>query len=626
MNHEQSITKKKAYSLLYLIKWKNFIVIVLIVLGILFRCINLGDKIFWVDEVATAVRISGYTQQEIIQEVSDRGIVSPEDLLKYQRLNPSRNLGDSIAALRKSPEHAPLYFLLARFWSQLFGSSVVAIRSLSIVFSLIAFPCIYYLSRELFSSFLSGEISLILLSISPFFVAYSQEARPYSLWTVTILLSSITLLRAIRINFWLNWVYYTISLIFAFYTSLLSLLVALGYTIYLILITKLQTISIIKNYFISLIIAIIAFIPWLVIINQNWQALQENTSWMQVPLDIGTMAAVWIASILLIFGDLPLSENLNPIKVVAIILILLFLFLAAYCIAVLGRKNFKKQNRQYTFYLWISLLVFLIIFSTFVNQNIFLRVIFEPLALIGITTAFGLLFLVVYSFLFLLFNSNNKIGLFLLSLTFTTPFLLISTDLLFGGQRSPTPRYLIPAQLGILLTVIYLLSNRVSTSVFNTPWQRQAGKTTLILLTIFGIISCGLNLNESSQFQKSRNLHNPDIAAIINQAKNPIVLTEADQIMDVLSISHNLDNKVKMQILKESLRSNCSISALNDFSCLHIFISLDESNEDIFLFNPSANFKKQISQNKNLTIKQVYKPKLIVPGEIYLSLWSLDLS
>lgn len=165
-------------------------IIIILSLGLFFRCASLDKKVYWVDEVATSLRVAGYTKQEAIIELSKREIITIADLQKYQKLDDRRNLFFTITALQKSPEHAPLYFLITRFWLQLFGSSILAIRSLSVIFSLLAIIALYYLCRELFNCRLVGEIAISLMAVSPFFVAYAQEARPYSLWTLTILLSS----------------------------------------------------------------------------------------------------------------------------------------------------------------------------------------------------------------------------------------------------------------------------------------------------------------------------------------------------------------------------------------------------------------------------------------------------
>jgi len=217
--------------------WLSLVAIALI-LGIFFRFTNLDSKVYWVDEVATSMRISGYTEPEVTRELVDRGIVSIKELQQYQKLSPQKDFGDLLQALKKSREHAPLYFIMARGWVQIFGNGIAAIRSLSAILSLLALPCIYMLSWQLLNSTLAGEMALVFLAISPFYVAYGQEARPYSLWTVAILLSSLALTRAIRLNNPSSWGLYSLTAIGALYTSLLSATIAIGQGIYVLTLEK----------------------------------------------------------------------------------------------------------------------------------------------------------------------------------------------------------------------------------------------------------------------------------------------------------------------------------------------------------------------------------------------------
>ncbi|HBL14553.1 MAG TPA: dolichyl-phosphate-mannose-protein mannosyltransferase, partial [Cyanobacteria bacterium UBA11162] len=180
--------------------WRNCIIIVL-VLGLFFRFYNLDRKVYWYDETMTSMRISGYTQTEIVQEVFDADIISVEDLLKrYQYPNPTKDFNDTLNALAGNPEHSPLYYLIARFWLQRFSHSIVSIRFLSALISLLALPCMYWLCLELFQSSVVSIIAVTLIAISPFHVLYAQEAREYSLWTVSILFSCAAFLRAIRVK------------------------------------------------------------------------------------------------------------------------------------------------------------------------------------------------------------------------------------------------------------------------------------------------------------------------------------------------------------------------------------------------------------------------------------------
>ena len=169
-----------------------------------------------------------------------------EDLQKYQRLAPEKSLTDTVKSLAiEDSQHPPLYYLMVRLWVQQFGSSVAAIRTLSALISLVAFPCLFWLCLELFESSLVGWVALTLLAVSPIHILFAQEAREYSLWTVTILLSSASLLRAMRLNTTFSWGIYAISLALSFYTFLLSGLVAIGHFVYVLIAEKIN----LKNAF-----------------------------------------------------------------------------------------------------------------------------------------------------------------------------------------------------------------------------------------------------------------------------------------------------------------------------------------------------------------------------------------
>ena len=109
-------------------------------------------------------------------------------------------------------------------------------RSLSAFISLLAFPSMYWLCLELFGSSLAAGIGVMLIAISPFHLIFAQEVRMYVLWTVTILLSGASLLRAIRLKRKRDWGIYAASLTLSLYTFPLSILVAMGHGIYVAII------------------------------------------------------------------------------------------------------------------------------------------------------------------------------------------------------------------------------------------------------------------------------------------------------------------------------------------------------------------------------------------------------
>ncbi len=66
------------------------LLIVIVAMGVFFRVTNLEKKVYWVDEVATSIRVSGYTKQEVTQNLSQLDILSINDLQSYQKLSPQK--------------------------------------------------------------------------------------------------------------------------------------------------------------------------------------------------------------------------------------------------------------------------------------------------------------------------------------------------------------------------------------------------------------------------------------------------------------------------------------------------------------------------------------------------------
>ena len=245
-------------------KGLRLFIIVLLLVGVFFRFVNLERKVYWHDEAYTGLRISGYTKKEFVHQVFNGRVIGVESFKKYQYPNLEKGTMDTINSLaREEPQHSPLYYVMERWWVQIFGNSVAVTRSLSVIISLLAFPLIYWLCWELFYSRLSGWIAVALLSVSPIHVLYAQEAREYSLWTVTILLSSATLLRAMRLGSRQLWSLYAVTVALALYTFLFSSLVAIAHAIYVFAIERFRFSQTVKYYLVGTSVGFIAFTPWI---------------------------------------------------------------------------------------------------------------------------------------------------------------------------------------------------------------------------------------------------------------------------------------------------------------------------------------------------------------------------
>ena len=327
----------------------HYVVIILVALGILFRVVNLDGPVYWVDEVATSMRVSGYTQAEVVAQLATGDSLTLSDLHRFQTIRADRSGADLFRVLAQSPEHAPLYFVLARVWAEIFGSSVAAMRSLSVVFSLLALPAIYALGRSLFRSSLAGMNAIALLAISPFFIAYAQEARPYSLWVLLLLLTNLFLWRALQHDRSPNWLGYLISLTLSLYTSLLTIFIVLGQSLAIVGLRK-RIYPPRRFYVLTTSIALLALSPWLWIVVTRWQTLQDNTIWMQVPTTIWAILGTWFYSMAVLFFDVPVASTFPLLFVLQVII-------ATATLAFMGYATYRFVRRAPRSVVWFVLAI-----------------------------------------------------------------------------------------------------------------------------------------------------------------------------------------------------------------------------------------------------------------------------
>ena len=303
--------------------------VVLLTIGIFFRFANLDQKVYWIDEAGTSRYISGYTEPEVDRDIFDGQLIDVGNLQKYQYPDEQKTAADVIDNLAQgNPEHPPLYFLALRIWLKFFGNSVAAIRSFSAVISLLTFPCIYWLCQELFQSRWVSWTAVALTAISPVHIIYAQEARQYSLWIVTILLSSAILLRAIRKQNKINWLLYGVTVSLGLYTHLFFILVAFGHGIYVIFTERFKFNRVSLSYLSALLIPLLAFGPWLWILFTKPPS-PDIVSWMDDTPSPLFMVIRLVGVISRTFVDLGISPNdsLSSMLLLAPVILILFVLI-----------------------------------------------------------------------------------------------------------------------------------------------------------------------------------------------------------------------------------------------------------------------------------------------------------
>jgi uncharacterized membrane protein len=491
-------------------KYLQLFLAIVLGLGVFFRFINLERKVYWIDEVHTSLRVSGYKKTEFVEQAPVDRILKIEDLQKFQRLSPEKDWSDTFNALAANAEHTPLYYVLARLGMQWFGSSVIVTRGLAALISLLVFPCIYWLCLELFKSPLVGWMAMALVAVSPIYVLYAQEAREYSLWTVSILLSSGSLLRAIRLNTKFSWGIYAVTVALGLYSQMLSALVFVGHGIYVFIIKVFRLSKVFTAYLFASLAGFITLAPWIILYFINASTVGE---WTSQKLSYFILFQRWLINLSSVFFDVQIAYSDQLFDV--------------------------EEGNDVVQFSYNDLLIYMI-----------------PLLII----------LLIYSIYFLCKKTKNSVWLFIMILIFMPAITLALPDIISGGQRSTIGRYLIPCYLGIQIAVSYLITTQI-TSISVKHWQQKFWRLVMTALFSAGIISCVVSSQAETWWNKYSSYYNPQVAQIINQATHPLVISSQKRVSRITSLSYELEPKVRVLLVDGTEIPNVG----NGFSDIFLF-------------------------------------------------------
>ncbi|MEM1370173.1 MAG: glycosyltransferase family 39 protein [Cyanobacteria bacterium P01_H01_bin.15] len=271
-----------------------------IALGILLRTQNIAGKLYWIDETFTLLRVSGYTTQDVTETVYGQDVVTVEELQKYQGTSPKDPgiQGTLLGLALEEPQHPPLYFALSRFWAEIFGSSKTALRSLGVLGSLLGFPALYWLCRELFPAQpLISLWTMALYAVSPVAIRYAQAARQYSLWFSLTVLSNALLLRALRKDSVWSWVGYGFAIASSLYCHFLAGLMLIAQGLFVVLLEHFRPTRRFFYFIGAAVGAVLLFLPWVMVALLNPEKVAETTSHLEDSLSWLNMVQLWIVGL-----------------------------------------------------------------------------------------------------------------------------------------------------------------------------------------------------------------------------------------------------------------------------------------------------------------------------------------
>ncbi|HIK16812.1 MAG TPA: glycosyltransferase family 39 protein [Leptolyngbyaceae cyanobacterium M33_DOE_097] len=513
-----------------------------IAIGILCRFITIDQKLYWHDETFTSLRISGFTEQEMVVDLRDRQQFPIGYVQKYQIASAERGLGGTLMGLAKEePQITPLYYGVARLWADIFGSSVTAMRVFPALLSLLALPAMYWLCLELFQSRVTAVIGAALVASSPFHVLYAQESRSYSLWTVWILITSATLLRALRVKTARAWALYGLSLTAGLYTQLLTLLVAIAHAVYVLLRQKGKISKSLLHYSVAFTGAIAVLLPWFAIVLANRSQVNKvlmvgKQSWTPSPLNL-IVGMVRQPSKL--FFDINLHDQVPFFtQLLQRSMAIALLLLMGYAIWVLWRTA-KPATWQFVLALVLS----------------------------------------------------SSVGLFLQDVVLKGQ----------GGGASLFPRYHFPMYLGLQLAVAYLLGYGLSH--VHHFYRTQLWRVVLVLVLSLSL-GCSIYTTQSKTWWIKGSKHLEALypaAAIINRSPNPVLVTDSPS-WDLTQISYLIDPKTPVVAMPACFA--CRLPPAQDFN--PDIAALLNRYSDVFVFPAaSQELRDRIQKSYSLEVVEV---------------------
>lgn len=275
--------------------------------GALARPYELDRMVVWHDEVFTAVRVFGHSQGQISREVFSARELPAAALLAYQRPAPDKGWGDTFAALKEHPEHAPLYYLSARLGADLAGDPLTALRGTSAVLGVLLIPAVFWLARELLEDRKAAWIAAALVAVSPLHLLYAQEARQYALWTVLVAAASAAFLRALRRCDASGWVLYAVLAAVGLWSHALTVLALAAHGAYGVLTSggRAGLAAFLRPWLAALALALLLFSPWVLVMIAGAEEVQRFTGWMQRPISAERIFEAWGMHLVRVFADLP---------------------------------------------------------------------------------------------------------------------------------------------------------------------------------------------------------------------------------------------------------------------------------------------------------------------------------
>lgn len=280
---------KEIFKKIQTLDLNRYIILVILLFASVVRFTGLLRRDFWYDEAFTGVAVRETLRDMISMIIND--------------------------------VHPPLYYIALKMFSSFFDYSVFGIRLFSAIFGVLCVWAVYLVAKELFDRKAALWASFV-VSVSPFAIQYSQEARMYSMLVFLILISAYFFLKGIRTK---NKKYY---ILWGFFMGLSMLTHYMGiifastyFAVYLFLayfqkfeayggksfkeraVFFAKNILPAKNIMLGYFVALLVFLPWIDEFKHHLVDVKGNLTWVKS----ASLGDIVVTMQMFLFGT-PLGE------------------------------------------------------------------------------------------------------------------------------------------------------------------------------------------------------------------------------------------------------------------------------------------------------------------------------
>jgi uncharacterized membrane protein len=260
----------------------------LVVFAVFVRADSLSEPNYWYDEAITSLRVAGHTEREVAEFAEAHPTFPFERLRRFVEVNSETSTADTIRSVaEEDPQHTPLYYIAARAWARLLGSSVEVGRSFAALMSVLALAAMYWLCWELFvktGAFESPAVcwlGVLAMALSPYQVAIAREHREYSMWVLLSTIVCAAFLRALRVDNAKAWIFYGVAIAASLYTHLVSALAVGALGAFLLIRERFRFSGAVWRFCAASTAAGLTCLPWLFVLLAGRGTAESSLGWVQ---------------------------------------------------------------------------------------------------------------------------------------------------------------------------------------------------------------------------------------------------------------------------------------------------------------------------------------------------------